>query len=91
MANNVDPDETPQPDETLRSSASHRGVHRLFRPVCPNTYGEYGKLPRLDGSHPGPLFLLTKLQTCYKSHFVLKEALQKQQNKNKKKKKKKTK
>ena len=37
MANSVDPDETP------RSAASHLGLHCLLRPVCPNTYGKYGK------------------------------------------------
>ena len=36
MANSVDPDETP------RSAASHLGLHCLFRPVCPSTYGIYG-------------------------------------------------
>ena len=37
MANSVDPDETP------RSAASHLGLNCLLRPVCPNTYGKYGK------------------------------------------------
>ena len=38
VANSVDPDETP------RSAASHLGLYCLVRPVCPNTYGKYGKL-----------------------------------------------
>ena len=37
MANSVDQDETP------RSAASHLGLNCLLRPVCPNTYGKYGK------------------------------------------------
>ena len=37
VANSVDPDETP------RSAVSHLGLYRLLRPVCPNTYGKYGK------------------------------------------------
>ena len=36
MANSVDP------DETLRSAASHLGLYCLPRPVCPNLYGKYG-------------------------------------------------
>ena len=36
MANSVDPDETPH------SAASHLGLNCLLRPVCPNTYGQYG-------------------------------------------------
>ena len=36
VANSVDP------DETLRSVASHLGLYCLLRPVCPNTYGKYG-------------------------------------------------
>ena len=36
MANSVDPDETPH------SAASHLGLNCLLRPVCPNTYGNYG-------------------------------------------------
>ena len=37
MANSVDPVETP------RSAASHLGLNCLLKPVCPNTYGKYGK------------------------------------------------
>ena len=37
VANSVDPDETPH------SAASHLGLYCLLRPVCPNTYGKYGK------------------------------------------------
>ena len=37
VANSVDPDETPS------STASHLGLNCLLRPVCPNTYGKYGK------------------------------------------------
>ena len=40
MANSVDP------DETLRSAASHLGLYCLLRPVCPNTYGKYGIYPK---------------------------------------------
>ena len=36
MANSVDL------DETLRSVASHLGLHCLPRSACPNTYGIYG-------------------------------------------------
>ena len=40
MANNVDPNEMPHP------AASHLGLHCLLRPVCPNTYGKYGRQDR---------------------------------------------
>ena len=36
MANSVDP------DEMMPTAVSHLGLHRLLRPVCPNTYGKYG-------------------------------------------------
>ena len=38
VANSVDPDETPH------SAASHLDLYCLLRPVCPNTYGKYGKM-----------------------------------------------
>ena len=38
MANSVDPDQMPQ------SAASDVGLHRLQRPICPNTEGYYGTL-----------------------------------------------
>ena len=37
VVNSVEPDETP------RSAASHLDQHCLLRPVCPNTYGIYGR------------------------------------------------
>ena len=45
VANSVDPDETPRSAasyDTPHSVASHLSLHCLIRPVCPNTYGEYG-------------------------------------------------
>ena len=42
VANSVDPDETP------RSAASHLGLYCLLRPVCPNTYGKYGRCPNIQ-------------------------------------------
>ena len=35
VAKRVDPDETPH------SAVSHLDLHRMLRPVCPNTYGKY--------------------------------------------------
>ena len=43
VANRVDP------DEMLHYAASHLGLCCLLRPVCPNTYGEYGILKILTG------------------------------------------
>ena len=37
VSNSVDPDEMP------RSAASYLGLNCLLRPVCPNTYGKYGR------------------------------------------------
>ena len=36
MANSVDPDQIPY------SAVSDLGLHRLLRPVCPNSLGKYG-------------------------------------------------
>ena len=37
VANNVDP------DQMLHSAASDRVLHCLFRPIFPNTLGNYGR------------------------------------------------
>ena len=53
VANSVDPDETP------RSEASHLGLNCLLRPVCPNTYGKYGRINYLTCSYKRTVKQLT--------------------------------
>ena len=36
------------PNETPRSAASHLGLHCLLRLVCPNTYGKYSNVLKVE-------------------------------------------
>ena len=53
------------PDET--PAASHLGLHCLLRPVCPNTYGKYGK-PVHELHHEKMCLRTVKVQLCQQSH-----------------------